>query len=60
MISNKSSPLGDGKKQEIFNNKHIVVLYREVTDKDGFVITALITFQIGRVKKDRKIIWKKK
>ncbi len=43
-----------------FNNKHIVVIYREIPNKDGFVITAFLTSEIDRVRKDRKIIWKKK
>ena len=42
-----------------FNNKHLVVIYKEVDIEDGFVITAFITSQISKVKKDRKIIWKK-
>lgn len=42
-----------------FNNKFIVVIYREVTDEDGFVITAFLTSEIERVRKERKIIWKK-
>lgn len=54
----------EGDKEELitikrFNNKHIVVIYREVND-DGFVITAFMTSEIDRVRKDRKIIWKKK
>jgi len=42
-----------------FNNKHIVVIYKEVDIEDGFIITAFITSQISKVKKGRKIIWKK-
>ncbi|MEK6871457.1 MAG: PBECR2 nuclease fold domain-containing protein [Nanoarchaeota archaeon] len=42
-----------------FNNKHIVVIYREATKNDGFVITAFVTSQIERIKKERKILWKK-
>ncbi|PIN90011.1 hypothetical protein COU57_04840 [Candidatus Pacearchaeota archaeon CG10_big_fil_rev_8_21_14_0_10_32_14] len=40
------------------NKKHIVVIYREVNDRDGFVITSFITSEIDRVRKDRKILWK--
>ncbi len=43
-----------------FNNKYLVVIYREVNDKDGFVITAFLTSEIERIRKDRKIKWKKK
>ena len=43
-----------------FNNKHIVVIYREVNEEDGFVITAFLTSEIERIRKERKIIWKKK
>jgi len=42
-----------------FNNKHLVVIYKEVNIEDGFIITAFITSQISKVKKDKKIIWKK-
>tara|TARA_Y100000034_G_scaffold93929_1_gene113762 strand:- start:121 stop:429 length:309 start_codon:yes stop_codon:yes gene_type:complete len=42
-----------------FNNKHMVVMYKEVSENDGFIITAFITSYIHRVRKDRKIIWKK-
>ena len=41
-----------------FNNRHIVAMYREV-DQDGFVITAFLTSEIDRVRKNRKIQWKK-
>jgi prolyl oligopeptidase PreP (S9A serine peptidase family) len=59
------SEILEGDKQELiaiksFNNKHIVVFYREVTSKDGFVITAFITSQIERVRRNRKVKWKKK
>ncbi len=43
-----------------FNNKNIVVIYREVNDKNGFVITAFLTSDIERIRKDKKIKWKKK
>ncbi len=50
----------DGEKIAIkkLNKKHIVVIYREVNDRDGFVITSFITSEIDRVRKDRKILWK--
>ena len=34
-----------------FNNKHIVVIYKEIDNIDGFVITAFITSEIERVRK---------
>lgn len=43
-----------------FNNKHMVIIYKEVNNNDGFVITAFLTSEIERIKKDRKTIWKKK
>ena len=43
-----------------FNNKYIVVMYKETDVVDGFVITAFLTSDIGRVRKDRNITWKKK
>ena len=43
-----------------FNNKHIVVMYKETDVVDGFVITAFMTSEIERVRKDRRTIWKKK
>lgn len=43
-----------------FNNKSIVVIYREVNDKDGFVITSFLTSEIEKIRKERKTIWKKK
>ena len=42
-----------------FNNKHLVIIYREVNNQDGFVITAFLTSEIERVRKERKVIWKK-
>ena len=43
-----------------FNNKYMVVIYREVSYNNGFVITAFLTSEIERIKKQRMIIWKKK
>ena len=43
-----------------FNNKYMIVIYREVNDEDGFVITSFLTSEIERVRKDRRLIWKKK
>jgi len=42
-----------------FNNKWIVVIYREVDNKDGFVITSFMTSEIERVRRGRRILWKK-
>ena len=42
-----------------FNNKHLVIIYREVNHEDGFVITAFLTSEVERVRKERKVIWKK-
>lgn len=64
-VINNPKEIIEGDKGELiaikrFNNKHIVVMYREVNADDGFVITAFLTSEIDRVRKDRKIIWKKK
>ena len=66
-LENISNPeeIIEGDKGELIaikrlNNKHIVIIYKEVNDEDGFVITAFLTFEIERVRKGRKIIWKKK
>jgi len=61
---NNPEEIIEGNKGELiaiqkFNNKYIVVIYREVTNEDGFVITAFITSYIKRVKKDRGVLWKK-
>lgn len=53
-----------GEKDELiaikrFKNKSIIVIYREVTKEDGFVITSFITSDMGKLKKNRKIVWKK-
>lgn len=62
---NKPEEIIDGDNGELiavkrFNNKHIVVIYGEFNSEDGFVITAFLTSEIERVRKGRKIIWKKK
>ncbi|MFN2395884.1 MAG: hypothetical protein ABR597_09375 [Bacteroidales bacterium] len=46
-------------KQIIYNEKpfFIVVVYKEVSDKDGFVITAFLTNKIEYLNK-KEIIWK--
>ena len=42
-----------------FKNKHIIVIYKEISKEDGFIITAFLTSKIDKVKKDRKSIWKR-
>lgn len=54
----------EGEKNEListkrFNNKDVVVIYKEVSSDDGFIITAFITSEVERVLKGRKITWKK-
>ncbi|MEA3476463.1 MAG: hypothetical protein U9R23_08510 [Candidatus Cloacimonadota bacterium] len=44
--------------REIENGKYLVVIYRELNKKDGFVITAFLTRRKKQLEK-RKIIWKK-
>jgi len=42
-----------------FKNKNIIVIYKEATKENGFIITAFLTSKIEKVRKNRKIIWKK-
>ena len=61
----KPQEIIEGDKGELivikrFKNKHIVVMYREVNHEDGFVITAFLTSEVERVRKGRRVIWKKK
>jgi hypothetical protein len=37
---------------------HLVVVYREVSSTDGFVITAFFTTRIGQIER-RRLIWQK-
>ena len=62
---NDPEEIVEGNKGELiairrFNNKNIVVIYKEADTGDGFIITAFLTSDIERIKKDRKLIWKKK
>jgi hypothetical protein len=41
---------------EIVPGKFLVVVYKETSDEDGFVITAFFTSKIKKIKK-RKILW---
>ncbi len=38
-------------------NKHIVVAYKEISENDGFIITAYISNKLNSIRK-RVIIWK--
>lgn len=40
------------------DKKHIVVIYKETSKNDGFIITAFLTKRIRQIKK-RKILWQK-
>ena len=42
-----------------FNNKNLIVIYREANNEDSFVITSFLTSEIDRIRKERKVIWKK-
>ena len=53
-----------GEKDELiaakkFKKKHVVIIYREITKEDGFIITSFMTSNISKLKKNRRIIWKK-
>ena len=39
--------------------KYFVVIYREIHEEDGFVITAFLTKRIKQIER-RKLIWQKK
>lgn len=41
------------------DSKYLIVIYREIDKKDGFVITAFATYKINQIKK-RGIVWSKK
>jgi hypothetical protein len=41
--------------REIEKGKHIVVVYKELTKEDGFVITAFLTRRAKQLKRRRKI-----
>ena|SRR3989344_316301 len=61
---NNSEEIIEGNKGEFisiktFNNKYLIVIYREVSDKDGFVITSFLTSEVEKIRKGRKTIWKK-
>ncbi len=38
--------------------KHLVVVYKEISHSDGFVITAYLTSRLTRLQR-RKILWRK-
>lgn len=40
------------------NTKYLVVVYKEISKKDGFIITAFLTSKINQLKR-RGIIWSK-
>ena len=44
--------------RKLKNDKYVVVIYKEINKKDGFIITAFITKKRKQFEK-RKIIWKK-
>ncbi len=42
--------------KEVQNDKYIIVVYKEESDEDGFVITAFLTRRIRQFEK-RQMIW---
>lgn len=40
------------------NKKYLIVVYKEINKKDGFIITAFLTTKIHQIKR-RKILWQK-
>jgi hypothetical protein len=49
---------GSGEKlaaRKLEDGKHLVVVYREVDEKDGFVITAFLTRRIRSLEKRRRL-----
>jgi len=44
--------------RKLKNDKYVVVIYKEINKKDGFIITAFITKKKKQFEK-RRIIWKK-
>ena len=52
-----------GSKNELmaikeFKGKSLIVVYKEVTKEDGFVITAFLTVNAEKIKR-RGIVWKR-
>lgn len=52
-----------GKKGELiaakeFKGRHLMVIYKETSKQDGFVITAFMTSEVERIKR-KGVIWKK-
>ncbi len=42
----------------ISDGRHLVVVYKELNDNDGFVITSFLTSKINSIK-NKKLIWEK-
>lgn len=62
-VINSPDMVIEGIKDELlavrkYGEKYLVVVYREVTEKDGFIITAFFTTKIDKIMKRRKIKWK--
>ena len=53
-----------GKDEELIaakainDNKHLIAVYRETEQKDGFVITSFLTKRLSSLKK-RETVWEK-
>jgi len=41
--------------REVEKDKYIVVIYREISDKDGFIITAFLTKRIRQLERRQKL-----
>ena len=55
---NDPEEIVEGNKGELiairrFNNKNIVVIYKEADTEDGFIITAFLTSDIERIKTEK-------
>ena len=44
--------------KQLESNKYLVVIYKEIEDKNGFVITSFLTTKINYLK-NKKLIWEK-
>lgn len=44
--------------KELESNEYLVVVYKEIENKDGFVITSFLTTKINYLK-NKKLIWEK-
>jgi len=45
--------------QTVITEKHVVVIYKEITETDGFAVTAFMTSKLSKLLK-RGVLWQRK